>query len=345
MQLVFEAIDEEFAASTGSNVNIVPGESRFDNPPNAFKDLVITTNDGDPDPRLFEVGDTYDLAWGGHGGNHTIEDATVVRSDAAPGGGGVIVFEGLDDAGELTHIIWTPDFDLEDWYWDNHNPSAEPNFYVTDTNSSYTHSYMCFCAETLIAGPHGPMRAGDIEPGDRVDTVDHGMQTVRWVGRMRVPADGGGAPIRFAPGTIGNEGALRLSPQHRVLIRSERAELMFGTSEVLIPAKAMVDGRGIRAAPTDRVTYIHLLLDNHELLWAEGALCESLYLGDQVQQILTELPADDPDRRMIEGLRRMPGLHDHPARLLLTLNEARALLGKAPPEPPSHERKPLVAHL
>ena len=26
MQLVFEAIDEEFAAATGSNVNIVPGE-------------------------------------------------------------------------------------------------------------------------------------------------------------------------------------------------------------------------------------------------------------------------------------------------------------------------------
>lgn len=334
MTFSIHAEDIEFAAATGSNVNAADNASIFDNPPNGFKDLVITTNPGDPEPRLFEIGDTYDLAWGGHGGSHTIENATVVRSDAAPGGGGIVVFEGLNDVGALTQIIWTPGFDLENWYWSTYNPIAEPQFYTTDTNPGYTHGHICFAADTLIAGPHGPMRADDIAPGDRVDTLDSGMQTVRWAGRMTVPASGGAAPIRFAPGTIGNDGPLRLSPQHRVLIRSERAELLFGAPEVLVPAKAMVNGAGISVAPAPSITYVHLLLDAHELLWADGALCESLYLGDQTQAILAGLSGDDPDRRMIDALFRDPRRHARPARPLLTAREARALLGAPPPPAP-----------
>lgn len=334
MSFSIYAEDIEFAAATQGNVNVEPGKSRFDNPPNAFNDLVITTNPGDPEPRLFELGDTYDLAWGGHGGNHTIEDAVVVRSDAAPGGGGIIVFEGLNDVGELTQIIWTPGFNLEQWYWDNDNPSAEPQFYVSDQNASYTHGYICFAADTLIGTPHGPMRAADIAPGDRVDTLDSGMQTVRWTGAMTLPGNGDAAPIRFAPGTIGNDVPLRLSPQHRVLIRSERAELLFDAPEVLVPAKSMINGVGIDVAPTAAITYVHLLLDAHELLWADGALCESLYLGDQTEAILSALPPTDPDRRMIEALRRDPRRHAAPARPLLTAREARLLLNTPPPPAP-----------
>ena len=37
-----------------------------------------------------------------------------------------------DENGDPAQIIWTPDFNLEGWYWDNYTPNLEPGFYVVD---------------------------------------------------------------------------------------------------------------------------------------------------------------------------------------------------------------------
>lgn len=50
MVVVINAINNEFAVSSGSNVNVTTAYSYFDYPPNSTKDLVITSNDGDPSP-------------------------------------------------------------------------------------------------------------------------------------------------------------------------------------------------------------------------------------------------------------------------------------------------------
>lgn len=279
------AQDIEFAAATGDNVNVASGYSVFDNPPSSFTDLVITTQDGDPEPRFFEVGDSYSLSWSGGGGASSISDATVVRSDLAPNGGGVIVFEGLDENGELAHIVWAPDFDLESWYWDNYNPYAEPQFHVVDQDASYTHGYICFARETRISTAMGGIPAGDLWEGDLIDTLDAGPQPVVQVLNRVVRGVGANAPVLFTPGAIGNYAPLRLSQQHRVMLRTPMAELMFGAPEVLVPAKALVNGRDICFAPCERVEYVHLLLASHHVLFAEGALCESLLPGEQAQEI------------------------------------------------------------
>ena len=321
MPLTFYAIDEEFAAATGTNVNVAPGRSRFDNPPNAFKDLVITVKDGDSDPRHFELGDSYALEWGGYGGGGAIEDAVVVRSDMAPGSGGVIVFEGTDENGDIVQIVWTPGFNLEDWYWDHYNPSAEPQFYVADTDPNYSHEFICFAEDVRIATAMGGVRAGDVWVGDLVQTLDGGPQPVSWVGRRLVPGTGANAPVLFAPGAIGNHSPLKLSQQHRVLIASPLAELMFGASEVLVPAKALINGVDICLMPCARIAYVHLALESQQILLAEGAHCESLLPGDMAQA-LADLP---------------PRLKNRPyaaARPVLRYGEAVALLGACPPGMP-----------
>lgn len=328
MSLSFYGVDEEFAAATGDNVRVTPTSSKFDYPPNSFTNLVITANPDDPDPRLFEIGDTYDLQWVGTGGARSIEDAVVVRSDMAPGGGGIIVFEGLDQNGVITQIIWTPDFDLQQWYWDNYNPSAEPQFYTSDQNESYNHQFICFAGQTLIEGPHGPIRCNDLSAGDLVDTLDRSVQTVRWVGRMTVPGYGPAAPVRFAQGSIGNTKPLLLSQNHRVLLRSARAELLFGSSEVLVPAKALVNGRQIRLAPRPGIEYVHLLLDDHGVLTANGALCESLFLGDTAFDILQRNAEADPDFRVVQGMKDSSTTHAQTARRVLTLRETEVLMGQ-----------------
>lgn len=278
MSLVIYAVDSEFASATGANVNSGPGTSSFDYPPNGTKDLVITSNEGDSGPYLFEVGDTYDLSWGGSTGT-TIEDATVIRSDVFPDGGAVVVFEGVDSSGNLAQIIWTPDFNLEGWYWDHYTPSANPGFYTADQDAGTTYQHICFSADTLIATPGGLRTAGGLEVGDRVMTIDAGAQAVAWIGRRRTPGIKSGAPVLIAEGVLGNARPLRLSQNHRVLLAGPQVAREAGAPEVLVPAKALLGRPGVALAPTRTIDYVHILLERHELVRAEGTQCETLFLG------------------------------------------------------------------
>jgi len=140
-------------------------------------------------------------------------------------------------------------------------------------------SLPCFTAGTRIATPGGPRAIEDLRVGDRVSTADHGAQVIRWIGARQVAGTGAFAPIRFDTGAIGNQRPLRVSPQHRMLISGWRAEILFGQSEVLVAAKHLVNDRAIRPDPCATVTYLHMIFDRHEVVFAEGVPTESLHLG------------------------------------------------------------------
>ena len=69
-----------------------------------------------------------------------------------------------------------------------------------------------------------------------------------------------------------------VSPDHRVLLRGAKARVLFNADEVLVAARDLVDDhrilpeRGLR-----EVTYIHLLLDAHNIIWANGMETESFH--------------------------------------------------------------------
>lgn len=314
MQLQFYSEGDQFAASTGSNVNNGAGTSTFDYPPTATSDLFITSKDGDPDPRVFEVGDVYEVSWSGMGGGATIVDAVVIRSDSA-GDGGAVVFEGVDENGDVAQVVWTPDFDLNGWYFDNFSGGNSPGFYTTDQNSEYTHKYVCFAADTQIATPFGVQRADRLRVGDPVLTLDGGVQRLVWVGKKYLPSGCGQGPIEFEAGALGNDMPLRVSPMHRVLVRSPMAELLFGSHEVFVPAKIWsVVGRATHCAEAP-VTYVHLMCHDHQVLWAQGVGCESLLASDMAQSVDRELA----------GIGTM-----RTARRALTLQEALVLFDADP---------------
>lgn len=137
----------------------------------------------------------------------------------------------------------------------------------------------CFTAGTLVDTPSGPRRVEALRAGDRVMTRDHGAQVLRWVGQTTVRGQGAFAPVRIAQGTLGAEVDLRVSPQHRLLITGWQAELHFGADEILVPAKALIDGRAVTRAPQDLVTYVHLLFDTHQLVTTHGLISESFFPG------------------------------------------------------------------
>lgn len=155
----------------------------------------------------------------------------------------------------------------------------------------------CFTTGTLIDTDRGPRPVHLLRVGDLVRTRDHGMQPLRWLGgRQLSGADLGGNPrlhpIRIAAGALGPGLPARdlvVSPQHRILVRSAIAQRMTGSAEVLIAAVHLLGHPGIaRVQAQEGVGYWHLMFDRHEIVFAEGAEAESLYLGPMALAAMTD---------------------------------------------------------
>ncbi|WP_294227453.1 Hint domain-containing protein [uncultured Shimia sp.] len=151
----------------------------------------------------------------------------------------------------------------------------------------------CFVEGTKIITQKGERSVEEIEPGDMILTMDHGFQPLRWIGRRTVPARGALAPIRFAPGALGNDVPLMVSPQHRMMLRGWRVEVNFGESEVLVPAQALINGDTVVQVEGGEVTYLHLLFDCHEIIYGGGIPSESFMPGEQGLSSMAQVVQDE----------------------------------------------------
>ena len=140
----------------------------------------------------------------------------------------------------------------------------------------------CFVAGTLITTPRGEVPVEWLRAGDLVETLDAGPQPLIWTGGRQVAGRGAYAPVRFEAGVLGNRRPLLVSQQHRMMLSGWRAELACGAPEVLVAAKHLVNGSSVRIVEMPRLRYVHLLLDAHHVLTAEGAPCESLFPGEMI---------------------------------------------------------------
>ena len=153
----------------------------------------------------------------------------------------------------------------------------------------------CFTSGTLIATESGARAIEDLMLEDRVLTMDCGLQPVRWIGKRRLAQSELGQrpelrPIIIRKGALGHNHPaddLMVSPQHRILLRSRVAKRMFGHTEILVPAIKLLDLDGVdRALECESVTYFHLMLDSHQVIFANGQPTESLYAGPEAMKAL-----------------------------------------------------------
>lgn len=149
-----------------------------------------------------------------------------------------------------------------------------PNFAAADYATP-----ICFVEGTRIHTDQGLVPIEAVKIGQLVQTRDSGMQRVLWIGKSVFPARKDYAPISFAPGVLGNEDVLTVSPQHRVLVNDWRAEVLFGAREVLVPATHLLNDSTVLRKSGGMVTYYHLACARHELILAESAWSESFYPG------------------------------------------------------------------
>ncbi|MDZ4094131.1 MAG: Hint domain-containing protein [Paracoccaceae bacterium] len=146
---------------------------------------------------------------------------------------------------------------------------------------------VCFVAGTRIATPGGARAVETLRPGDLVITLDEGPQPLRWVGGGSVVASGGALPVRIAAGVLGNRRAFCVSGQHLVVLDGMACELLFGETEVLVAAQDLLGFPGVtRGKGPCHISYHHLLLDRHQVIFAEGARVESLHPGPMAMAAL-----------------------------------------------------------
>ena len=138
---------------------------------------------------------------------------------------------------------------------------------------------VCFARDTLIDTQNGRVAVQDLSVGDLVCTKDNGLMPIRWIGSRTVDAVGRFAPIEIAANVLGNDRSLVVSSQHRVMLGGWQAELLFGVAEVLVAAKHLVDDKKILRREGGTVTYFHMMFDQHEIVYADGAPCESFHPG------------------------------------------------------------------
>ena len=144
---------------------------------------------------------------------------------------------------------------------------------------------VCFTPGTMILTLSGPVPIENLVAGDRVVTRDHGAQPIRWIGSTTVKGEYASANKRLRPITIRKDALghnqpdrdMQVSRQHRILLRDWRSEVLFGKSEgVLVPAFALCnDSSIVESNPTTDVTYIHMVFDRHEVVYADGIEAES----------------------------------------------------------------------
>jgi len=164
-----------------------------------------------------------------------------------------------------------------------------------DPSVAYSSLYVCFTPGTMIATPSGERAIETLEKGDLVRTIDGAFVPVRWIGGRELRLDDLMAhpenrPIRIDTGALGPDlpaKPLEVSPQHRIMLRSKIAERMFGEAEVLVPAHYFIGLPGVdRVRGIQPTKYIHLLVEGHQVVVANGTPAESLYVGKEARKML-----------------------------------------------------------
>jgi hypothetical protein len=157
------------------------------------------------------------------------------------------------------------------------NVTASLSETLNGTGSAYGVDFMlgdasCYRAGTHIRTDRGEVRIEALRVGDRVLSALGGTVPVIWLGHRRVdcrhhPKPHDVWPVRVAAGAFAPERPRRdlwLSPDHSVFVDG-----------VLIPIRYLLNDATIVQEPMDAVTYWHVELPAHDVLFAEGLPAET----------------------------------------------------------------------
>jgi pimeloyl-ACP methyl ester carboxylesterase len=162
----------------------------------------------------------------------------------------------------------------------NGNLFTLPDGYIIDAafasmgtfNGTLTEGLACFRCGTWITTADGAAPVETLRKGDMVQTHFGGLLSVKWIGHRHVdcsrhPMPTAVWPVRIIAGAFGDRlpfDDLWLSPDHAVFVDG-----------ILIPVKYLINSISIVQEPLTEVTYFHVELSYHDVLYANGLPAES----------------------------------------------------------------------
>ena len=157
---------------------------------------------------------------------------------------------------------------------------------VQRRSSDFGGDVICFTEGTRIRTPDGETQVEHLNLGDTVQTKDDGPQEILWIGRRRMSGARLYAmpelrPVRLRAAALDQDVPdedLLVSPHHRVLFSGPNAQALFNQPEVLVSASDLINDHTVFVDhAVKEVTYVHLLLSRHQVLWANGVATESYH--------------------------------------------------------------------
>lgn len=189
-------------------------------------------------------------------------------------------FSDLPEGGLLGSLKWNSDIDT-----------------MQEEGDLVSTGVACFARGTLITTDMGDLPVEALTPGMRILTQSGGYQKLVTALRRSVDASEFAKnpklyPIRIAAGALGAglpKRDLIVSRQHRMMVQSGIVERMCGVSTVLVAAIRLTELPGIFVEEkVEQVEYFHLIFENHDVVYAEGAPAESFLLNaDTIKTIGT----------------------------------------------------------
>lgn len=143
---------------------------------------------------------------------------------------------------------------------------------------------VCFTTGTAIRTPRGDVLIDDLKVGDLVTTMDNGPQRIAWIGQRHVShsellQNERLHPVLIKKDVLGAARDLLVSRQHGMLLGQDHFARAVHLSK-LMP--------GVRIAVGKRqVTYVHLMFEAHQIVFAEKIPSESFYPGPTALEMLT----------------------------------------------------------
>jgi len=176
----------------------------------------------------------------------------------------------------------------------------------------------CFLKGTTIRTANGDREVEDLSVGDLLPTVFGGLTPIQWIGRYSLKkSDPTKAwvknvlPVQIARSALGPD-----VPHADLCVTKAHALLIDG---VLVTAGSLINGTTITlydARELDELEFFHIKLERHNVIYAEGAPCE------------TVMNVDDNAINFAEYLRHYgpPTTQEVPCAPLLSLNGGRSEL-------------------
>lgn len=154
---------------------------------------------------------------------------------------------------------------------------------VVTGGSASASSGNCFLKGTRISTANGERRIEELAVGDLLPTVFGGMRAIQWIGRFsRTRSDStkpwakSARPVRIARSALAPN-----VPRSDLYVTQGHAVLVDG---LLITAGSLVNGTTIAldaADAHDALEFFHIKLATHDVIFAEGAPCETLLRVDE----------------------------------------------------------------